>query len=152
LEGVARLAFALRPSALDEFGLVSALKGLVDALEHQGGPNVAFDADLPPDVRLPSRVETVVFRITQEALTNVVKHAEANAAHVTLSRRKRSVVLIVEDDGHGFSQAQVRAGGFGLVGMRERVASVDGAIEIESGCGDGTRLTVEIPVTWAGIG
>jgi signal transduction histidine kinase len=150
LESVARLAFALRPSALDEFGLVSALKGLVASLEHQGGPEVVFDTDIPPDVRLAAMVETVVFRTTQEALTNVVKHAEANVAHVTLARRERSVVLIVQDDGHGFSRAQVPAGGFGLVGMRERVASVNGVIDIESGSVDGTRLTVEIPVTWAG--
>lgn len=146
LENVGRLAFALRPSALDEFGLVPALRDLSGRLEEQGGPTVELEVDLPDATRLPAKLETAVFRITQEALTNVVKHADAKAVHVTLARRERSVVLAVEDDGRGFSPAQQRDGGLGLVGMRERVASVNGALEIESRRGAGTRLTVEIPL------
>jgi signal transduction histidine kinase len=91
-------------------------------------------------------VETAVFRITQEALTNAIKHAEARTAHITFARRERSVVLTIEDDGRGYSLAQVPRGGLGLVGMRERVASVNGAFEVESKDGAGTRLTVEIPL------
>jgi signal transduction histidine kinase len=146
LENVGRIAFALRPSALDEFGLVPALKDLNGRLEEQGGPRIGLDIDLPAGARLPTKVETAIFRITQEALTNVVKHAEAKAVEIRLVCRDRSVVLSVEDDGRGFPRAQVAGAGHGLVGMRERVASVNGALEIESKPGAGTRLTVGIPL------
>jgi two-component system, NarL family, sensor histidine kinase DevS len=146
LENVGRLAFALRPSALDEYGLLPALRDLTGGLEDQGGPKVELEVDLPAGARLPAKLETAVFRITQEALTNVVKHAQAKSVHITFARRERSVVLAVEDDGHGFSPSQVPGGGLGIVGMRERVASVNGALDIESKRGAGTRLTVEIPL------
>jgi signal transduction histidine kinase len=145
LEKVGRLAFALRPSALDEFGLVSALKDLSGALEEQGGPKVALEVDLPAGTRLPAKLETAIFRITQEALTNVVKHANANTVRISLALRERSMVLTVGDDGGGFSQGQMPSDGFGLLGMRERVASLNGSLDIESEHGLGTRLRVEIP-------
>jgi two-component system sensor histidine kinase DegS len=116
-------------------------------LEEQGGPKVRLKLDRPIDERLSTKVETAIFRITQEALTNVVKHAEAKSVQVVLMRRERSIVLTVEDDGHGFSPAQVPDGRLGLVGMRERIASVNGALNIESKRGAGTRLTVEIPLS-----
>jgi signal transduction histidine kinase len=147
LENVGRLAFGLRPPALDEFGLGPALRDLGGALEEQGGPKVKLKVDLPPGERLPARVETALFRITQEALTNVVKHAEAKTVRIVFARQERSVVLSVEDDGRGFARAQVPGGRLGLVGMRERIASVNGALEIESERGAGTRLTVEIPLS-----
>jgi signal transduction histidine kinase len=150
LENVGRLAFALRPSALDEFGLVSALKALGGGLEERGGPRVELEVDLPAGARLPAKLETAIFRITQEALTNVVKHAEAETVRITLARRERSVVLEVEDDGRGFSRARSAGDGFGLVGIRERVASLNGAVEIESRSGAGTRLKVEIPIPLTG--
>ena len=115
-------------------------------LEVQGGPRVTLHADLPTGERLPAKVETTVFRITQEALTNVVKHAEAKTVHIGLACRERSVVLAIEDDGRGFAREQVTGGGLGLVGIRERVASVSGALEMESKRGAGTLLTVEIPL------
>jgi signal transduction histidine kinase len=146
LENVARLAFALRPPALDEFGLAPALKDLRDRLEERGGPKVELEIDLAADTRLPAKLETAVFRITQEALTNVVKHADATIVHIAFACRARSVVLTVEDNGRGFSQRQTAAGGFGLVGMRERAASVNGSLSIESKRGAGTRLVVEIPL------
>jgi signal transduction histidine kinase len=145
-ENVGRLAFSLRPAALDEFGLGPALKALSGSLEDQGGPKVAFEVDLPAGTRLPAKLETAVFRITQEALTNVVKHAEANTVLISFACRERSVVLAIEDDGRGFSVPQTSGNGFGLVGMRERVASVNGALDIESKPGAGTRLRVEIPL------
>jgi signal transduction histidine kinase len=147
LENIGRLAFALRPSALDELGLVPALKDLSGGLEEQGGPKVELELDdLPPGRRLPPKLETAIFRITQEALTNVVKHAEATSVHIGLASPERSVVLTIEDDGRGFAREQVTGGGLGLVGIRERVASVNGALEIESKRGAGTRLSVEIPL------
>jgi signal transduction histidine kinase len=87
LERVGRLAFELRPPTLDEFGLRQALKYLGGRLEEQGGPRVTLEVDLSTGERLPTKVETALFRITQEALTNVVKHAEAKTVHVTVTRR-----------------------------------------------------------------
>jgi signal transduction histidine kinase len=146
LANVGRLAFALRPPALDEFGLAPALKDLARALEERGGPKVELEIDLPPGTRLAAKLETAVFRITQEALTNVVKHAEATTVRITFACGERSVALAIEDDGRGFSQTREADSGFGLVGMRERVASVNGALEIDSSRGAGTRLAVEIPL------
>jgi signal transduction histidine kinase len=146
LEKVSRLAFALRPAALDEFGLVAALRDLSSGLEERGGPKVELQIDLPTGTRLSAKLETAIFRITQEALTNVVKHADADTVRITLAYRERSVLLAVADDGRGFSQTRGADGGFGLIGMRERVASVNGALDIESKRGAGTRLAVEIPL------
>ena len=147
LQNVGRLAFTLRPPALDEFGLASALKDLSGSLEERGGPKVDLEIELPPDTRLPAKLETVIFRVTQEALTNVVKHAEAETVRITVASRERSVVLAIEDDGRGFSEARTHDGGFGLVGMRERVASLNGSLEIESTHRSGTRIAVEIPLS-----
>ena len=116
-------------------------------LEERGGPKVELKLDLATAERLPAKVETALFRITQEALTNVVKHADAKTVRITFARQERSVVLTVDDDGRGFSRAQVPGDQFGLVGMRERTASVNGALDIESKPGAGTRLTVEIPLS-----
>ena len=147
LENVGRLAFALRPSMLDDFGLAPALKALGAALEEQGGPEVQLKVDHANAERLPARVETALYRITQEALTNVVKHADAKTVRITFVREERSVVLTIDDDGCGFTRAQVPGDGFGLVGMRERTASVNGTLDIESKPGAGTRLMVEIPTS-----
>jgi signal transduction histidine kinase len=147
LENVGRLAFALRPPALDEFGLASALKDLSGSLEERGGPKVDLEIDLPAGTRLPAKLETAIFRVTQEALTNVVKHAEAETVRITLAWRERSVALAIEDDGRGIPEARTRDGGFGLVGMRERVASLNGSLDIASTRGSGTRIAVEIPLS-----
>jgi signal transduction histidine kinase len=146
LEDVGRLAFALRPPVLDEFGLAPALKDLVEVWRSRGGPKVELEIDLPDGIRLPAKLETAVFRVTQEALTNVVKHADAKTVRIVFACRDRSVVLAIEDDGRGFSKAQRPDGGFGLVGMRERVASLNGSLDIESKRGAGTRIAVEIPL------
>jgi signal transduction histidine kinase len=145
LENVARLAFALRPPALDEFGLAPALRDLSRSLEERGGPSVELEVDLPADARLPAKLEATIFRISQEALTNVVKHAHAETVRVRLTCHERSVVLAIEDDGRGFTRKDEGDGGFGLVGMRERVASHDGSLAVESSLGAGTRISVEIP-------
>jgi signal transduction histidine kinase len=145
LEDVARQAFALRPSALDEFGLAAALNDLSSGLQEHGGPKVDLEVDLPAGARLPPNIETAVFRITQEALTNVVKHSRAETVQITLRRRKRFLSLVVADDGRGFSRTQIPEGRLGLVGMHERVASIKGTLDIQSKRGAGTRLTVEIP-------
>jgi signal transduction histidine kinase len=98
-------------------------------------------------VRLPSEVETTLYRIVQESLTNVAKHAGARKVSVLLVRRPGLVSAVVEDDGHGFAPEDEERGGIGLAGMRERVALLDGRLTVESGRGTGTSLVAEVPLS-----
>lgn len=138
----------LRPTALDDFGLERALRLHVQELAGEG-LTVAYDAQLGPE-RLPGPVETVLYRIGQEALTNVRKHAATAEAAVTLRREGSDVVLVVTDAGVGFEPVRAAANGpgqcIGLVGMRERAALVGGRCVIESRSGGGTRVDVRIPL------
>ncbi len=143
LQDVRRLAVELRPTALDDFGLVPALERLVETFREQTG----IEVDLAPHLgqeRLPSDVETTLYRITQEALTNVVKHAHAKHVSIVLTRRDGSISAVIEDDGRGFGD-QGSTNGLGLLGMRERVALVDGRLRVESSPGAGTTLSIEVP-------
>jgi signal transduction histidine kinase len=145
LQDVRRLAVELRPKALDDFGLAPALERLTEAFAEQTGIAVDFEAALP-DGRLPAEIETALYRIVQESLTNVVKHAHARNVSVLLTRKNGAVAAVIEDDGRGFDPEQTREEGVGLVGMRERVALLDGRLEIESREGAGTTLVVELPL------
>ena len=144
LQDVRRLAVELRPSALDDFGLVTALERLTESFAEQSRIPVDFQSALPPE-RLPEEVETALYRIVQESLTNVVKHARATRVSVLLTRKNGAVAAVVEDDGRGFDPTAVREDGFGLVGMRERIASLGGRFEIESGKA-GTTIAAEVPL------
>jgi two-component system, NarL family, sensor histidine kinase DevS len=143
LQDVRRLAVELRPKALDDFGLVSALERLVETFHEQTGIEVDLEPRLGEE-RLPSDVETTLYRITQEALTNVVKHAQARHVSIVLTRRDGSVSAVIEDDGRGFT-AGSGGDGLGLLGMRERIALVGGRLEVESSPGSGTTLSIEVP-------
>ena len=145
LQDVRRLAVELRPKALDDFGLVPALERLVNGFSESTGIAVEIEASLG-DERLPGEVETMLYRIVQEALTNVVKHARARRVSIILIRRERKVTALVEDDGEGFDQALKHEDGLGLLGMRERVSLVDGRLTVESSAGSGTTLAVEVPL------
>jgi signal transduction histidine kinase len=145
LQDVRRLAVELRPKALDDFGLVPALERLAQSFAEQTGIAVDFEAALP-DERMPSDVETAFYRIVQESLTNVAKHAGAGRVSILLTRRGDSVAAVIEDDGRGFEPSETRDGGFGLSGMRERVALLNGTLELESAQGTGTTLVVEVPM------
>ncbi|HTZ05809.1 MAG TPA: GAF domain-containing protein [Gaiellaceae bacterium] len=144
---VRRLAVELRPSVLDDFGLVAALERLTETFAEQTGMAVQFEELLPPGERLPSEVETALYRIVQESLTNVVKHAQATTVSIVLARKADSVSLVVEDDGVGFDPGSPREGGIGLVGMQERVALLGGRLSIESHPGAGTTFQAEVPLT-----
>jgi signal transduction histidine kinase len=98
------------------------------------------------DERLPAEVETTLYRIVQEALTNIVKHAEATNVSILLIRRNATATVVIEDDGRGFDPDHVREDGAGLLGMRERVELHDGRLTIESVPGSGTTLVAEVPV------
>ena len=145
LQDVRRLAVELRPAALDDFGLEPALERLVSGFAEQTGLKVELESRLHDD-RLPQEVETVLYRIVQEALTNIVKHANAARVSIVVNQRVGSVGAIVEDDGRGFDPEQDTDGGIGLIGMRERVALLDGSMTIESAKGKGTTLVVEVPL------
>jgi signal transduction histidine kinase len=146
LQDVRRLAVQLRPKALDDFGLVPALERLVQTFSESTDIRVALEAQLG-DERLPPEVETTLYRIVQEALTNIVKHAEAANVSILLVRAKGSATLVIEDDGQGFDPDKTREGGLGLVGMRERAELHEGRLRIESAPGgEGATLVIEVPL------
>lgn len=144
---VNRLAWELRPTALDHFGLQSAIHHLVE----DWGPRcrLTFDLHLTlDDRRLPQPVEITLYRVLQEAITNVVRHAGAQRVAIILESTASEVRLIVEDDGCGRSPdaAGPSSRRLGLLGMRERLFLVDGSMEIESNPGQGTTLFARVPL------
>jgi signal transduction histidine kinase len=154
LDEVRRLARGLRPSVLDDLGLAAALEHFAAEYTHAHG--IAVDV-VAPDLalaRLPAEVETALYRIAQEALTNVLKHAAAKAVSLVVRRESSGVHLTVEDDGRGFDsdallQAPGRASagqGLGLVDIRERAALLNGSVTLESRPGSGTTVHVYIPL------
>ena len=148
LQDVRQLAVELRPKVLDDFGLVAALERLTQSFGEQTGISVHFQQLLPPPAgRLPPEVETALYRIVQESLTNIVKHARATSVSVVLTRKDDSVSVVVEDDGVGFEPGREPDGGIGLAGMRERVALLGGRLAIESRPGAGTTFVAEVPLT-----
>lgn len=146
LQDVRRLAVELRPSALDDFGLTTAVERLAETFRENTGLRVDFEAQLG-DVRLPTEVETTLYRIVQEALANIVKHAEATHVSILLTRKENSVAAVVEDDGKGFDKEDTGDGVLGLVGMRERVGLVGGRLVIESAEASGTTIAAEVPLS-----
>ncbi|HEX3057561.1 MAG TPA: GAF domain-containing sensor histidine kinase [Gaiellaceae bacterium] len=146
LQDVRRLAVELRPKALDDFGLVAALERLTESFTEQTGIAVGFES-LLPTARLTPEIETALYRIVQESLTNIVKHAQAHNVSIVLGRKSNSVSVIVEDDGVGFDPDRPREDGLGLIGMRERVSLIGGRLTIESRPGAGTTFIAEVPVS-----
>jgi signal transduction histidine kinase len=138
----------LRPSLLDDMGLNAALSWYKDQINQRGGVEVEFITAGSPS-RLPSEIEIVLFRIAQESLTNVVRHAEANRATMKLTYEDGLARLEIRDNGVGFDSSAVlegeMVGGLGLVGIRERVQLAGGDCQIQSAPGEGTTVAVEIP-------
>ncbi len=148
-EDVDFLAWEMRPAALDEFGFVTAIENYVQEWSKHFGIKAEYHTAGLGNWRLAPEVETSFYRIAQEALNNIYKHAEASRVDVLLERRNNNVVLIVEDNGKGFDpndEATLRQG-MGLVNMRERAALVGGTLEIESIPGKGTTSFVRIPLS-----
>jgi two-component system, NarL family, sensor histidine kinase DevS len=143
LEDVRRLTVELRPPALDDFGLEAALERLTSVVAGRSGLNVQLNVAAGSE--LSAECETAVYRIVQEALTNVVKHAEASSVSIVVAAGESSVRTVIEDDGVGFRVERIREGALGLVGMRERVGLLDGRFELQSTPGGGTTLVVELP-------
>lgn len=145
LQDVRRLAVELRPSALDDYGLEPALERLATTVSEHGGLAVDLEAQLGEE-RLPGEVETALYRIVQEALTNVVKHADARTVSIVLTRSRNAVTAVIEDDGKGIEPRREGDVGLGLVGMRERLSLLDGRLRVESSKGTGTTIVAEVPL------
>jgi len=145
LQDVRRLAVQLRPKALDDFGLVAAVEHLVQTFSEATTIRVDLEAQLG-NQRLPAEVETTLYRIIQEALTNIVKHAGASRVSILLVRGSGSATVVIEDDGQGFDPAELREEGMGIIGMRERVELHEGRLTVESTPGSGATLAAEVPL------
>ncbi len=143
---VDHLVWELRPTALDDLGLRAALANYVQDWSKRVGIPAELHTSGLLDDRLASETETTLYRIAQEALTNVAKHSRASSVDVILERRVDHVLLIVEDDGVGFDPAEAGTAGqgFGLIGMQERAALVGATLEIESAAGKGTTILLRM--------
>jgi signal transduction histidine kinase len=141
------LAHDLRPSILDDLGLVPALRCLTERASRRGGLEIVLACSIPE--RLAPAVETALYRIVQESLTNVAKHAHAGRVEIRLSRDGQQLNVSIRDNGAGFDLNEVMgrkgARGLGLAGIRERVESVGGTLSVHSWPGMGTELFINIP-------
>jgi signal transduction histidine kinase len=144
---VHRTAWELRPTSLDDVGLVRALETYLADWSERFGIAVDFHSRCGDDTRFPPEVETTAYRVLQEALTNVLKHAAASTVSLVLERDDGWLRIILEDDGKGFDpDAAASQGRLGLAGMRERLALVGGTLTIDSVRGTGTTLYIRVPL------
>jgi signal transduction histidine kinase len=146
-QGLDFLAWELRPAALDELGLAKVLENYVQEWSRHMGIPAVFLVAAESLGRLAPEVESSVYRIAQEALNNVAKHAHARSVNVLLEQRGDAIRLVVEDDGAGFETGMGNQKPLGLTGMRERAAAVGGTVEIEPTPGGGTTVLARIPVS-----
>ena len=150
MEGVRRLSHDLRPATLDRLGLLPALEWLAASVENISGITVKVKAQ-GAERRLPAEVELVMFRIAQEALSNVRRHSQANSAEVLVEFEDKKARITIKDNGKGFALQEtmgdlVKAGRLGLAGMQERIELLNGSLKLESEPGKGTAVIVEAPV------
>jgi signal transduction histidine kinase len=142
-----RLSHELRPTILDDLGLVPAIEFLSEGVAKRSGLRISFRSRRGN--RLPAPVETVLYRVVQQALHNVTKHAHATFVKIQLRDSGKTVRCSIVDDGVGFDpgnrKAQAQERGFGLLGMREKLQSLGGVVRIQSAPGQGTKLSIEIP-------
>jgi signal transduction histidine kinase len=143
-----RLSHELRPTILDDLGLVPALESLADSISKRAGLSIRTYSSLRD--RYAQKIETAVYRVVQEALANVTKHAGARNVDIQLTRVEKHLHCLVHDDGIGFDAPSVLScaarGGLGLIGIRERLNAVGGTLQIDSAAGRGTKLLIKIPV------
>lgn len=144
LDAIHNLAFDLRPTMLDDLGLEPSLRWFAKRQSETYGLDITVDVQ-ELDQRLPGQTEVALFRVVQEALTNVAKHASATAARVQLTRCSEAVELLVQDNGKGFDLDQVQSDRLGLFGIQERVTLLGGTLNIQSAKGRGTKLAVTVP-------
>lgn len=145
-----RLILGLRPAVLDDLGLVPAIRWYCETSLTEGGVDYSVEVRNLSD-RLPGPIEVALFRIVQEAVTNIAKHAQASRARIRLTLRGQTLTVVVADDGRGFDVDRVVSGdgtgrSVGLLGMQERVALLSGRVRIQSAEGRGTAIGVRLPV------
>jgi signal transduction histidine kinase len=150
LDSIHRLIFDLRPSVLDDLGLPSALRWVAESRLEPMGIDLSFEV-VGEERRLAPEVETNLFRIAQEAISNITRHAEAETVKITLEFGDRLVQLQIQDDGKGFAPDEVvryaeEARGLGLLGMKERAVLLNGTLTVHSEPGKGTRIGTELPI------
>jgi signal transduction histidine kinase len=147
-EQLRHLSHELRPAVLDDLGLVPALHYLAEGIQQRAGLLVTIES--PRWDRCPASTESALYRVVQEALNNISRHARATRVWVTLEREMQSIRCSVRDDGVGFDvrAVETRDGehGFGLMGIRERVSMLGGSVEVNSGQGQGTEVVVRLPL------
>ncbi len=156
ISGLRRLITDLRPAALDVFGAKAALEGLAARITATSGLEIELNVDLAfgsgrAERRHAPAIESALYRLVQEALTNVVKHANAATVEISILENERQVEVVVRDDGAGFDPGTAHEG-FGLLGMRERAALVGGVLALETAPGSGTTIRVTLPVVAAPVG
>jgi signal transduction histidine kinase len=140
---VRQMSQLLRPTILDDFGLEAALRWLCEGFSHRTGIQTEFKSGISG--RLPDETETHLFRLAQEALTNVARHSGAHNAIVTLESQGGEVCLSIRDDGHGLAAAGAGPRGMGMIGMRARARSVGGDLSVRSKAGQGVEIEVRVP-------
>lgn len=146
IQDVREMSQLLRPTILDDFGLDAALKSLTESFAQRTGITVEYSSDLDRR-RLPEQAETNLFRIAQEALTNVARHAAATRVAVELVASRDKARLTISDNGHGFELTEGRkGGGLGLAGMETRARGCGGKLSMESGAGKGTKIEITCAV------
>jgi len=150
IDGLGSLITELRPAALDQLGTAAAIETLADRVRQRHSLAIELDIELDYEAgragtRHEPELEATIYRLVQESLTNVVKHAEASRARVAVEERDGRVLVTVEDDGRGMAAGSRDEGGFGLIGMRERVALAGGEIEVGPGARGGTRVRASLP-------
>ena len=152
LDEIHKVIWELRPSLLDDLGLIPAVESYVETHLTAAGVKAHFET-AGPERRMPTNLETAIFRIIQEAVTNIVRHAGAESASISIDFEETSIAVHIEDDGKGFdldeAMRTTREGrGLGLLSMKERAALLGGGLNIKSRPGQGTQIDLEIPVKW----
>jgi signal transduction histidine kinase len=145
-ENLRGLITELRPPSLDQLGVQPALEALAERNRALHGLTIDLRVELP--TRLAPDIESALYRMVQEGLTNIVRHAFATRAWVSVAEADRSISVSIRDDGQGFSPL-AKTNGFGLLGMQERVSLLGGSIDIQSAPGGGTTLRATFPVVLA---
>ncbi|MEK7861825.1 MAG: sensor histidine kinase, partial [Chloroflexota bacterium] len=148
LEETRRLILDLRPMALEDLGLVPAIRWYAESHLQERGVATTIELDRPA-MRLAPHLEVALFRIAQEAVNNIARHADAERATIRLDFSEDAVRIAVSDDGRGFDVDRTLASGhsIGLIGLQERTRLLNGRMDICSGAGRGTRITVEVPIS-----
>jgi len=146
LDSVSRISFALRPSILDDLGLIPAVESFLEKFQKASGIQCEWECDVRNSEYLPE-VRITIYRILQEALTNVTRHAQTSTVKVGLYDEDGKLTLVIEDRGRGFDPFTIDAGRcLGLAGMRERAELAGGKLTVLSGRGFGTKVRMELPI------